>query len=389
MTRLAAALLIAVSAALPVRAAAPEALTSTPDEEFRPTAPIALMVDMSSGETLFSRQPDRRFVPASLTKIMTAYVAFELIDEGKLDPQQRFTMSNAAFRKWHRVGSTMFLDRGSSTTVEDLLMGIVTVSANDGCIVLADGIAGSVPKFTAMMNAKARELGMTNSHYHTPNGWMDQGQTYVTAGDLVKLARAMITRHPRLYRHYFGHETMTFNGIEQRNHNPIYGHVAGADGVKTGFTNQAGYGFVGSAERNGRRLLMVLAGMDSGSRRRTEAREFMEWGFHAWKTRPLVAQGGEVGRAIVQGGDKRTVPLVAPQAYTTTVRRGQTSNPVISIRYDGPLRAPVKQGATVATMVVKQAGQPEIDLPLVAGKSVAAGDTFDRIRDGLATLVGA
>lgn len=387
MKRLIAALLTVSLATIPARAAAPESFV--PDDSFTPSAPIALMVDISSGETLFSRQPHRRFVPASLTKIMTAVVAFELIDAGKLDPRQHFTMSHEAFVKWHRVGSTLFLGDGSSTSVEDLLTGIVTVSANDGCIVLAEGIAGSVPRFTAMMNAKARELGMNDSHYNTPNGWMDQGQTYVSAADLVKLTRALITRHPALYRHYFGHQTMTFDGIEQRNHNPIYGYVEGADGVKTGFTNQAGFGFVGSAERDGRRLVMVLAAMDGESHRRTESRQFMEWGFHAWTARPLVEQGAVIGEAAVQGGTGRTVSLVAPRRYFTTVPRGQAAKPTITIRYKGPLHAPIAKGQEIATMVVREPGRPEAALPLVAGTAIGKGGALARIRDGVLSMVGA
>lgn len=396
MKRLAALLMTASLAGFPAGSAVPAAApliepaaSFVPPDDFRPTAPIAMMVDLNSGATLFSRQPHRRFMPASLTKIMTAYVAFELIDAGKLDPRQRFTMSTEAFRKWHRVGSTMFLGQGSSTSVEDLLMGIVTVSANDACVVLAEGVAGSVPRFTAMMNAKARELGMDDSHYNTPNGWMDQGQTYVSAADLIKLSRALITRHPALYDHYFGHATMTYDGIEQRNHNPLYGYVAGADGVKTGFTNQAGFGFVGSAERNGRRLLMVLGAVDGETHRRTESREFMEWGFHAWQARPLVEQGAVIGQGVVQGGTARRVSLIAPQRYFTTLPRGQVAKPTFSIRYKGPLRAPVAKGAEVATLVVHEPGRPDAVLPLVAGEAVGKGGALSRIRDGLFVLVGA
>jgi len=210
------------------------------------TAPTAYMVDVNSGRVLFSRDAHRRFVPASLTKIMTSYVAFELIAAGKLSLNQSFVMSPQTFRQWHGVGSTMFLGNQSRTTVADLLEGIVTVSANDACVVLAEGIAGSVPEFTAMMNAQARALGLRDTHYHTPNGWMDQGQTYVSAADLATLAIALITRHPDLYHRFYGHERAEFNGIAQNNHNPLYGHTPGADGVKTGFTGEAGYGLVGS-----------------------------------------------------------------------------------------------------------------------------------------------
>lgn len=158
--------------------------------------PIAMLVDMASGQTLYARNPDRRFVPASITKVMTAYTAFELMKQGKLAPGTRFTFSEAAADEWYRTGSTMFLDRGSETAVTDLLMGITTVSANDGSIVLAEGAAGSVDNWLDLMNAHADALGMHQSHFGTPNGWPDEGRTFTTARDLVTLAKALITEHP-------------------------------------------------------------------------------------------------------------------------------------------------------------------------------------------------
>jgi D-alanyl-D-alanine carboxypeptidase (penicillin-binding protein 5/6) len=351
------------------------------------TAPTAYMVDVNSGRVLFARDAHRRFVPASLTKIMTSYVAFELIAAGKLSLDQRFVMAPQTFRQWHGVGSTMFLGNQSSTSVADLLEGIVTVSANDACVVLAEGIAGSVPGFTAMMNAEARALGLHDSHFHTPNGWMDQGQTYVSAADLVTLATALITRHPDLYRRFYGHERAEFNGIAQNNHNPLYGHTPGADGVKTGFTGEAGYGFVGSVQRNGRRVLFALGGYARPKDRADEARRIAEWGFAAWDTRPLVAAGARLGSARVQGGTARTLSLVAPRDYGLTVPRGEAPRYTLAIRYKAPLTAPIAKGEEVASLVVRAPGQPIAHLPLVAGEAVPAGGAFDRLRNGLAALV--
>jgi D-alanyl-D-alanine carboxypeptidase (penicillin-binding protein 5/6) len=352
------------------------------------SAPIAHMVDVNSGRVLFSRDPHRRFVPASLTKIMTSYVAFELIAAGKLSLDQRFVMAPQTFRQWHRVGSTMFLGNQSSTSVADLLEGIVTVSANDACVVLAEGIAGSVPAFTAMMNAQAHALGLHDSHFHTPNGWMDQGQTYVSAADLATLATALITRHPDLYRRFYGHERAEFNGIAQNNHNPLYGHTPGADGVKTGFTGEAGYGFVGSVQRGGRRILFVLGGYGRPKDRTDEARRFAEWGFAAWDAHPLVMAGARLGTARVQGGSARTLSLIAPRDYALTVPRGEAPRFALAIRYKAPLTAPIAKGEDVASLIVRAPGQPIAHLPLVAGEAVAAGGTIDRLRDGFAALVG-
>ena len=383
---------------MPVQAAAPvpASLGNTPSLEPladplampEVSAPIALLIDINSGRVLFERQSHRRFVPASLTKIMTSYVAFELIKAGKLRLDQRFRMSAEAFGQWHRVGSTMFLANGSDTSVAELLEGIVTVSANDGSIVLAEGTAGSVAAFTAMMNAKARELGLKDTHYNTPNGWMDEGETYVSAADLAALSTAMITRHPDLYRRFYGHERLAFRGVEQANHNPLYGYVAGADGVKTGFTNEAGYGFVGSAIRGDRRLMMVVGGYDNGKIRARESRAFLEWGFAAFEAHPLFAQGSRIGTARVQGGEDRTVALAAPRELALTLPRGAGARYTMVIRYKGPLRAPIAKGAAVATLVVRVRGQAETRLPLVAAEDVPVAGMAARLRNGLLAMLG-
>ena len=377
---------------LPAGAAAPQPFASAsaqnPFAMPEVTAPIALLIDVDGGKVLFERQSHRRFVPASLTKIMTSYVAFELIKAGKLRLDQRFRMSPETFRQWHRVGSTMFLANESDTSVAELLAGIVTVSANDGCIVLAEGVAGSVPAFTAMMNAEARRLGLKDTHYHTPNGWMDEGETYVSAADLATLSMALITRHPDLYQRFYGHERLAFRGIEQPNHNPLYGYVAGADGVKTGFTNEAGYGLVGSAIRDGRRLMMVVGGYDNGKVRARESRAFLEWGFAAFEAHPLFAAGAGIGTARVQGGEARSVGLVAPHPLALTLARGEGARYSLSVRYKGPLRAPIAKGDAVASLVVRVPGQGETQLPLVAAESVPAASGIARLRNGLLALVG-
>ncbi|MCW1383520.1 D-alanyl-D-alanine carboxypeptidase [Novosphingobium sp. KCTC 2891] len=387
MHRPIAILTILALAAAPARAAAP---TAPRDPAALPeiTAPIALLIDVNSGRVLFERQSHRRFVPASLTKIMTSYVAFELIAQGRLKLDQKLHMHPDTFRKWHGVGSTMFLGNDSDTTVADLLEGIVTVSANDACVVLAEGVAGSVPAFTAMMNAEARKLGMRDTHYNTPNGWMDEGQTYVSAADLAKVSTAIITRHPQLYRTFYGHERATLNGITQNNHNPLYGNTPGADGVKTGFTNEAGYGFVGSVLRDGRRLMMVVGGYDRPNDRAQQSRALIEWGFSAWASRPLFAKGAHIGEAQVQGGEDRAVGLVAPHDLALTLPAGTDARYTMAVRYKGPVKAPVTKGQQVATLVVRVPGQPPESLPLVAATDVPAGGVLARLRDGFFSLTG-
>ena len=378
--------LIAPASFAPVAARGGPAASVNPSVMPEITAPTAYMVDVNSGRVLFARDAHRRFVPASLTKIMTSYVAFELISQGKLKLDQTFVMDSPTFRQWHGVGSTMFLGENSHTTVAELLDGIVTVSANDGCIVLAQGIAGSVPGFTAMMNDAARRLGLRDTHYNTPNGWMDQGQTYVSAADLATLSMALITRHPDLYHRFYGHERGEFNGIAQANHNPLYGHTPGADGVKTGFTGEAGYGFVGSVLRADRRVLFVLGGYPRPIERTEQSRQLAEWGFAAWDEHPILAAGAKVAVAPVQGGAARSVELVTPRAYGLTVAHGAAAQYTLAVRYKTPLTAPIAKGEELASLIVRAPGQPIARLPLVAGADIARGGMLDRLRNGFAAL---
>ena len=351
-----------------------------------PEVPIALMVDLSSGQTLYAREPERRFMPASITKVMTAFLAFEMIAAGKITPEQLLMVSDRAWTDWHGVGSTMFLSLGQRVSIDALLHGVTTVSANDGAAVLAEGLAGSLPKWTALMNAKAREIGMRDSHFGTANGWMDEGRTFTTARDLATLAAAMVTRHPDLYARYFGNERLKFNGFEQRNHDPVTGVVAGADGIKTGFTNQAGYGFLGSAERDGRRLVMVVGGAPTSRIQKQSSREFLEWGFQAFVGKPLFDKGAVVGEARVQGGASRYVPLVAPLNVGYDLPAGQTGAVRLTIRYEGPLRAPIAAGEQVAELEIAAEGMRRARVPLAAGAAVGEANVFQRLVNGVANI---
>ena len=351
-------------------------------------APVALLVDLGSGRILYARDAERPFLPASVTKTMTAYVAFELMAQGKLRPEQTFTESAEAYRRWHTTGSRMFLEYGKPVSVDTLLQGIMTVSANDGCVVLAEGAAGSVANWVALMNDTAQHLGMTQSHFGTPNGYMDHGNTYVSARDLVNLADAMITRYPAYYHRYVGHPGMTWNGITQRNHDPTLGIVPGADGIKTGYTGEAHYNFLGSAERNGRRLVMVLAGVPRPNERAKAARALMEWGFSQWDTQPLLAAGERAGTVDVDGGEVASLSLVAPRAYYASVPHGSRRPVEMHVITHGPVTAPVARGAELATLEVRVAGEAPIRLPLVAGSAVPQGGFLARLRASLKSLWG-
>lgn len=377
------------AAALPAIAAAPP---------FETVAPIAYLVDLSSGAVLYAKDADRKIPPASMAKMMTTHVVFDMIKKGELRLDQKFTVRPETWQKWHgpEAGSTMFLSAGEEVSVENLLHGVVTLSGNDACVVLAEGIAGTEEAFVARMNAEAKRLGMTNSRFGTSNGWPDEGRTAVTARDLATLAVSTIRDYPDLYRKFYQQKEFSWGktlgkgeAIVQANRNPILGRIAGADGLKTGHTQEAGYGFTGSAEQNGRRLVMVVAGLDSFNGRITESVKFMDWGFKAWTTKPLFAKGAKVEDAEVQGGSASTVSLVAPQAIAVTVPAG-TGAPryQMKVRYEGPIKAPFKAGQHIADLVVTTADAPPAIVPLVAGEDVQEAGFFRRIWLGFLSIFG-
>lgn len=363
---------------------------------FATVAPIAYLEDLSSGAVLYQRDADRRMPPASMAKMMTVYVAFDMIRKGELKPDQMMTVRPETWQKWHgaQAGSTMFLSSGESVSVANLLYGIVTLSGNDACVVLAEGISGSEEAFVARMNQTARAIGLSNSHFGTANGWPDNGVTYVTARDLAHLAEATITNYPQLYKQFYSRrdftwgKTMGGNDITQANRDPLLGHVTGADGLKTGHTDEAGYGFTGSAEQGGRRLVMVMAGLPTFGARAEESIKFMEWGFRAWQARPLVAQGRQVATAEVQMGSVSSVGLVAARPLTVTLPGGLSPTLTAKVVYDGPVKAPFKAGDHIADLVVTSPGLPDQHLPLVAANDVGTAGFFGRAWAGLTSFFG-
>lgn len=379
-------MLAAICLALPAQAQAPLPAPVVPGVPNAVEAPVAFLVDVTSGQVLHARNPDRRFMPASVTKVMTLYLAFELIEQGKLDPAQVFMMSPELARDWRRKGSTMFLDVGERVRVDDLLLGIANVSANDGAAVLAAGQAGSVSAWTAEMNRTARALDMTGSYFGTPNGWPDEGRTFTTARDLVALATALIGRHPDKFGYYVGRSGFDYKGLAQINHDPLIGNTPGADGIKTGFTNEAGFSYLGTAQRQGQRLVLVLAGVETGRLRAKVARAYMEWGFAAFDHRRLFGADAVIGAARVQDGAARRVELVARGPVAVNVPRGSTGPISATIRYEGPLRAPLVAGDQVAVLEVTAAGMAPATIPLYARDNVGTAGAFDRVINGLAGL---
>ena len=364
---------------------------------FETPAEVAYLIDLSSGAVLLSKNADQRMPPASMAKMMTTNVAFELIKKGDLQLNKMCTVRPETWQKWHgpQAGSTMFLSPNEQVSVENLLDGIVTLSGNDASVVLAECIAGTEEAFVNVMNEHARALGLTNSRFGNSNGWPDEGRTYVTARDLATLARAEIENHPQLYKRFYSKESFTWGktlgsgqAITQGNRNPLLGKVPGADGLKTGHTEEAGYGFTGSAEQNGRRLIMVVAGLDSFNQRIEESVRLMQWGFNAWQSKPLFKAGTTVGSAQVQLGSDDEVALVAPRNLAVTIPAGILSKVTSTkIRYQGPVKAPIAKGQHVADLVVTTTEGEQVT-PLVAAEAVGEAGFFTRAWIGLKQLLG-
>lgn len=364
---------------------------------FETPAQVAYLIDLSSGAVLLAKDADRRMPPASMAKMMTTNVAFELIKKGDLKLDKMCTVRPETWQKWHgpQAGSTMFLSPNEQVSVENLLHGIVTLSGNDASVVLAECIAGTEEAFANVMNENAKRLGLTGSHFGNSNGWPDEGRTYVTARDLATLARAEIENHPELYKKFYSQTSFTWGktlgsgaDITQANRNPLLGRIPGADGLKTGHTDEAGYGFTGSADQNGRRLIMVVAGLGSFNQRIEESVKLMSWGFNAWQSKPLFKAGTTVGSAKVQLGGDDEVALVAPRDLAVTIPAGVLSKVTSTkIRYQGPVKAPIAKGQHIADLVVTTTEGEQVT-PLVAAEAVEQAGFFARAWIGLKQLLG-
>jgi D-alanyl-D-alanine carboxypeptidase (penicillin-binding protein 5/6) len=386
MKKLIAASILALAVAYP---------TTAQNPPFDTPAPIAYLEDLSSGAVLYAKDADRRIPPASMAKMMTVYVAFDLIKQGKLKLSDTTTVAPETWKKWHSQGSTMFLAVGEQPRVEDLLNGIVTLSGNDACVVLAEKIAGTEEAFVNLMNQQAKKIGLNSSQFGTSNGWPDEGRTYVTARDLAHLAKATIQDHPQLYKQFYSRTSYTWgktlgagDAITQGNRDPLLGRVAGADGLKTGHTDEAGYGFTGSADQSGRRLVMVVAGLSTYGQRAEESVRFMQWGFRAWAPLPIASKGKKIGDVEVQGGGAGSVGVVAPRDLNATVPAGTSPQMTGKLVYLGPVKAPIKAGAHIADLIVETPGMPTQTLPLVAEADVGEAGFFRRVWLGLTSFFG-
>ncbi|WP_240530220.1 D-alanyl-D-alanine carboxypeptidase family protein [Novosphingobium sp. PC22D] len=345
--------------------------------------PVTLLVDIGSGQVLQERRADVSFAPASMTKVMTTFVAFEEYRAGRLPLHRRFPVDAKTAREWFAKGTSMYLEGGDAPTTDQLLHGIMTASANDAAIVLAKGYAGSVDGWSFLMNDAAKRLGMTRSHFNTPNGWPDEGRTYVSARDLARLGEAMIVRYPGLYHRYAGVKYWQFGERILKSHDPTVGVIPGADGIKTGYTADARYCFLGSAERRGRRLVMVVGGAPTTPKRNAAARALLEWGFSQWTARPLFDRGEPVSYARVQDGDLRRLPLVADRKLHAAVPKQGGGKVRLTVRYRGPLVAPIAKGSKVADLEIAVDGTRSGHVPLYAGEAVGIAGPVDRLVNGV------
>ena len=328
------------------------------------TARWAFVMDFNTGATLLDKQADDRMPPSSMTKLMTAYIVYGMLKSGRLKLTEMLPVSE---RAWKMSGSKMFVPLGGQVSVEDLIRGMIVQSGNDACIVLAEAIAGSEEQFVELMNAKAKELGLTNSHFMDCTGWPADDH-YMSCRDIATLARDLITSFPEYYR-YDAEKTFKFNNIEQGNRNPLV-QKGLADGLKTGHTEAGGYGLVASSLRGDRRIVMVLNGMSTMRERAEESERLLEWTFREFEDVTLFAAGDTVDNARVWLGDRATVPLVGARPVVLTLPRNWRQNAKVTVLYDAPIPAPIAKGAVLGKLTVAGQGVPPMDVPLVAGVDV-------------------
>jgi D-alanyl-D-alanine carboxypeptidase (penicillin-binding protein 5/6) len=382
--------LLAAGLAQSLAAPATIAGGKTKDEGFQTAAPYAILMEAETGTVLLEKGADTLVAPASLAKLMTAETVFNEIKEGNVKLDEEFIVSERAWRKGGAPsgGSTMFAPIHSRIKVSDLLQGAIIQSGNDACIALAEGIAGNEESFARLMNGRARELGLMQSNFTNSTGLPDAEQR-VTVRELAKLARHIILTYPEYYK-WYGEKEFTWNKIRQQNRNPLLAMNIGADGMKTGFTTEAGYGLVGSAIQNNLRLIVVVNGLKSANERADEARRLLNFGFNGFESRLLFAEGQRVGDARLFGGEQRYVALEAADKKPIRLMVPKNSSERILARvvYRGPVQVPVTQGQPIGVLKVWRGDNVALETPLQAAESVEAGPLHRRAMDAMAELFG-
>ncbi len=369
--------------AVPPAAAAPPAAgaaaTTSAITSIDTQAQHAIIIEADTGTVLLDKGADERLHPASMAKMMTAYVVFSMLKDGKVKMTDQLPVSEDA---WRTGGSKMFVPLGARVSVDDLLHGAIVQSGNDACVVLAQGLAGSVEAFVDLMNEQAKKMGLKDTHFANVDGLPDPNE-WSTARDLATIAMRTIKDFPEYYKIY-SQMDFTFNNIKQGNRNPLLYKNMGADGLKTGHTEESGYSLTASLVRGGRRIIMVLAGMPTAKARAEESERLADWAFREFNDYRLFAAGDTVDDAEVWLGTQPRVPLTVSKDFVVTLPRQARKDMKVSVQYDSPIPAPVQKGETVGTVTVTAPGWPQQERPLTAAVDVGRMDTLGRI----ATLAG-
>ena len=349
-------------------------------------APTAILTEASSGAVLFEKNADELRAPSSMMKLVTAEVVFHAIKQGDIKLTDEYRVSENAWRRGGAPagGSTMFAALNSKISVDDLLHGAIIQSGNDACIVLAEAMAGNERAFAEVMTKRARELGLTRSTFGNSNGLPDPGNK-MTVRELATLARYIIQTYPEFYK-LFGEKEFTWNKIRQPNRNPLLNSLEGADGLKTGFTKEGGYGMVGSAVQNGTRLIVAINGLEDPEDRATEAKKMLEWGFRNFEVRTVFAENQTIGYAKVFGGDSRSVALASHEPVKVMVQKNGSDKLIARVVYSGPVRAPFEAGQRVGVVKVWRGANVAVETPVYATQSIGRGSTIRRAVDGVAEL---
>ena len=324
----------------------------------------AVALDFTTGATLLEKLADDEMPPSSMTKLMTIYLVYERLKQGRLKLDDQLTVSE---RAWKMAGSKMFVQVGAQVNVVDLIRGVIVQSGNDAAIVLAEALAGSEDQFAESMNAKAKVLGLKHSQFRNCTGWPDADQ-HMSVRDIATLARRIVSDFPEYY-HYDAEKSFKYNNIEQENRNPMV-QKGTADGLKTGHTDAGGYGLVASAIRGGRRVVLVLNGMASMHERAEEGERLMDWCFANYENVTLFSAGDTIERAPVWLGTSKDVPLIAGRDLTVTMPRNWRDNAAVKVSFNSPVRAPVMKGDTIGKLTLGGKGVPPLNVPLLAGADV-------------------
>ena len=358
------------------------------EPEFETKAAEAILIDARSGNVLFEKSADEQIPPASMSKMMTMIMVFEGLKAGSLKLDQELLITEDAWRRGGSAsgGSTMYAELNSRVKLSDLIQGVTVQSANDACIAIAESLAGSEDAFARKMTARARELGLKTAVFKNATGLPDP-EHRMSVRELSIMARYIILNFPDYYK-YYSVPQFTWNNITQQNRNPLLKDYPGADGMKTGYTKEAGYGLVGSAVRDGRRLIMVIAGLKSIDERRQEAQKLLDWGFGQFRTIDVYAKGDHVSTARVWGGTQRSVDLITTNDVKIALSPAEQQGINIVLNYKGPLMAPVKAGEAIGTVRFLVNGNPVAEIPVVTAGDVAASDSmWSRALDSLMIMV--